>query len=617
MQATSGSTFGGGHGLLLTESARTIGMGRFSAGLQVLAMTRDQRVYWSDEHIRDNPTVYAVPIVFGLTDEVELSAAFHGFSDIRPYVDNRNLFRGKTSPESGAGSVRAGIKVRLPFDRSSRLQIAGRVGAVMGTSKVQDDGLNYPWTRNGADIEGSLFETIDVSPHVRLFLEQGFVMNESKYFDEQFIGSVGLLVTPVPGLGLGLELRNRVFEWVGPQSVLAAGADPALYYNGPRGVGDPSMLKERDLNFNEDHLVIAPSVSWNVRESVTLHLGAVVNLADHQEPKESAQIHFGISLNGALAFMSDADNDGVRDDRDLEPATPEGFPVDAGGVSLDSDGDGVPDGRDREMNTPRGARVDAWGTGTDGDGDGVYDGIDREPDTPEGCRVDRYGVALDGDGDGVPDCLDREPDTPEGCPVDEHGVALDSDGDGVPDCLDREPDTPEGCAVDEHGVALDSDGDGVPDCNDLEPGTEQGARVDAWGRAIREEEQTLLDEGVIRVHRIHFGRGSAEIRHDSYATLRQVAEIVRKYPSLEIRVEGHTDNTGSRELNMRLSKSRAQAVLDYILAFAPELDRDRFSVEGYGPDRPIAPNKYEYGRMQNRRVEFVVTNKDELKNLQR
>ena len=87
----------------------------------------------------------------------------------------------------------------------------------------------------------------------------------------------------------------------------------------------------------------------------------------------------------------------------------------------------------------------------DSDRDGVPDNLDKCPGTPEGFSVDASGCPLDSDGDGVPDSLDKCPDTPQGATVDASGCPLDSDGDGVPDYLDKCPNTPQDATVDARG----------------------------------------------------------------------------------------------------------------------------------------------------------------------
>lgn len=121
---------------------------------------------------------------------------------------------------------------------------------------------------------------------------------------------------------------------------------------------------------------------------------------------------------------------------------------------LDSDGDGVTDDLDQCPDTPQGASVDAKGCPLDSDGDGVFDYLDQCPNTPAGAAVDSKGCPLDSDGDGVYDYLDQCPDTPAGAPVDTKGCPLDSDGDGVFDYLDQCPDTPAGMPVNAAGCEL-------------------------------------------------------------------------------------------------------------------------------------------------------------------
>ena len=165
---------------------------------------------------------------------------------------------------------------------------------------------------------------------------------------------------------------------------------------------------------------------------------------------------------------------------------------------------------------------------------------------------------------------------------------LDSDGDGVPDHLDRCPDTPAGVAVDSSGCPLDSDGDGVPDYLDKCPGTPIGARVDERGCWVLKD--------------VRFDIGKATIRPESYAILSEVVDIMDKNPELKIEIQGHTDSTGSAELNRMLSQNRAASVLEY---FASEgIDRTRLTCRGFGMDNPIASNATADGRAKNRRVEL-------------
>ncbi len=106
-------------------------------------------------------------------------------------------------------------------------------------------------------------------------------------------------------------------------------------------------------------------------------------------------------------------------------------------------------------------------------------------------------------------------------------------------------------------------------------------------------------------HAIEFdARRRATIATPSLAVLGEVARVLQEAPAVRARVEGHTDNFGQAEFNHALSLSRAQAVVDYLVAQG--VPAQRLQAAGFGQDRPIAPNETRAGRMKNRRVEIVV-----------
>jgi OOP family OmpA-OmpF porin len=214
----------------------------------------------------------------------------------------------------------------------------------------------------------------------------------------------------------------------------------------------------------------------------------------------------------------------------------------------------------------------------------VCDGLDQCADTPLGARVDAKGCPADGDGDGVLDGLDQCADTPKGATVDALGCPVDSDTDGVPDGIDQCAGTQKGVAVDERGCP-----------------TTEGLRM-----------LELMETGSIRVQGLNFTTGSANMAEDAKPVLDAVGAVILKVPTLNFEVGGHTDSQGSADLNRRLSESRAKSVRDYLILRYPEIKSERFSVRGYGSSRSIAPNTTEAGRAANRRVEFKVTNRDEL-----
>lgn len=160
----------------------------------------------------------------------------------------------------------------------------------------------------------------------------------------------------------------------------------------------------------------------------------------------------------------------------------------------------------------------------------------------------------------------------------------------------------------------DSDGDGVADIFDKCPNTENGVRVDGSGCPLPQPKQIIKQEKVVvtqqdrkivdeAISDLEFDLGKATIRQSSYASLNKVAELlINKHFSLKL--AGHTDNTGSDALNMRLSKERAEAVKSYLVARGA--NATRIEAVGYGSTQPIATNDTPEGRQQNRRVEFTL-----------
>ncbi len=261
----------------------------------------------------------------------------------------------------------------------------------------------------------------------------------------------------------------------------------------------------------------------------------------------------------------------------------------------DSDGDGVPDKKDECANTPAGATVDTKGCPSDDDGDGVYNGIDKCPGTEKGVKVDATGCSIDSDGDGVPDGIDQCPDTPKGSTVDAKGCVNDADGDGVVDTADKCPGTPTGVKVDSNGCPLDSDGDGVADHLDKCPDTAKGVKVDEAGCPVVSKARGVL-KGV------NFKFGKADLTPESLPVLDGVATALGDFPQVRVEVQGHTDNVGPANVNMKLSQARAQSVADYLVAKG--IDKARLDVKGYGGSKPIAPNNTSAGKRKNRRVEL-------------
>ncbi|MGM0375507.1 MAG: OmpA family protein [Bacteroidota bacterium] len=122
---------------------------------------------------------------------------------------------------------------------------------------------------------------------------------------------------------------------------------------------------------------------------------------------------------------------------------------------------------------------------------------------------------------------------------------------------------------------------------------------------VKNVEMRAMKEGAsIVAENILFTTGEATLRAESYKELDRLVRLLKENPSVRIEVSGHTDNTGSASLNKRLSKERALSVKRYLESKG--IDPGRIEYEGYGFDRPIAPNTTEEGRAKNRRVEIEV-----------
>jgi outer membrane protein OmpA-like peptidoglycan-associated protein len=293
--------------------------------------------------------------------------------------------------------------------------------------------------------------------------------------------------------------------------------------------------------------------------------------------------------------------------------------VQAGGVillgnSYDKDEDAVEDGDDRCPGTPAGETVDASGCGAsqrDTDSDKVNDSADRCPDTASGAAVEAEGCSAeqkDADADGVTDGSDKCRDTPKGEPVDASGCSasqLDTDSDKVMDNTDKCAETPSGATVDAQGCSpeqLDSDTDTVSDAVDQCMDTPAGQVVDEKGcpQLFEAGAKTLVLEGVT------FESGATELNEASKAILLNVAKSLAANPDVHGEIACHTDATGSRKANVRVSQARADAVQDFLEANGVAVGQT--TAKGYGPDKPVASNKTAEGRAQNRRVELNRTN---------
>jgi len=244
----------------------------------------------------------------------------------------------------------------------------------------------------------------------------------------------------------------------------------------------------------------------------------------------------------------------------------------------------------------------------DSDGDGFLDSQDACPTqvgiAPDGCPA----PVVDTDHDGIPDANDacpreaedgQPPTATDGCP----NKDLDGDGVLIPEdkCPTEKGIVPDGCPV------RDKDADGINDdvdkCPD-QPETKNGFE-DADGCPDELPQAVAKFAGVIKG--IEFDFGKATIRKNSNKVLDEAVKVLTDYKDLRVMITGYTDDVGERQTNIDLSEARANSVKAYMVSKGVE--DGRIETHGAGPDNPIADNKTDKGRQQNRRIEFKLITK--------
>jgi OOP family OmpA-OmpF porin len=234
-------------------------------------------------------------------------------------------------------------------------------------------------------------------------------------------------------------------------------------------------------------------------------------------------------------------------------------------IDPDTDKDGLPDSQDSCKTIPGPPKWNGCPV-PDSDHDGVNDDEDS-------CRmvpgVSRYhGCPVpDSDNDGINDEEDSCRTVPgyrnyHGCPV------PDSDKDGVNDEIDKCPH--------EAGPA---DNNGCP----------------------------VIKAGIVKIEQIiaanvMFKSNSASLTKNSFPAIKELADSMKTNPDLNLLIEGHTDNLGGAEYNMKLSEERANTVKSQLIQFG--IPDNRIEVKAFGDTQPIEPNNTSAGRAVNRRVVF-------------
>lgn len=348
---------------------------------------------------------------------------------------------------------------------------------------------------------------------------------------------------------------------------------------------------------------------------------------DRDKDKVSDKKDKCIDTPGVWEFLGcpDRDGDHVQDSEDICPDEPglkqfNGCP--------DRDNDQIIDKQDACPDEPG---LQEFNGCPDKDGDKI---IDKEDDCPDEAGLKEFKGCPDKDGDGVMDKLDICPEKPgpvenEGCPevilnlVDLAGQSLKSakqakdasftyealPADSI--CVFRlDGDADKTIGVNEVKVivnglpkrALRSQADGLfrfdipkPVGNGLKKEEPKDVVV------LTKEEQEILKKAF---DNLEFESGKDIIKPESFASLDELAELMKKKPEWLLRVSGHTDNVGKAPANMKLSEKRAKSVKAYLVKKG--IDEARIITEWFGQTKPIAPNTTPEGRQKNRRVEMLI-----------
>jgi outer membrane protein OmpA-like peptidoglycan-associated protein len=326
------------------------------------------------------------------------------------------------------------------------------------------------------------------------------------------------------------------------------------------------------------------------------------------DTKDECVYNFGLlKFNGC----PDTDGDGVPDHLDK-------CMYDPGLIELngcpDTDGDGIPDILDFCIFEPG---LKEYNGCPDTDGDGIIDMNDQCP-TEKGLAI-HYGCP-DRDGDGVIDIVDQCPDVPgielnNGCPYNFPSLINDRDGDGVPNDIDECPDTPgsvynKGCPIDKSNLNeinlqnkkqqkdphhTNTKVEEIINYQDKTVGIERDSK-----RISKAPESESLE-----TVNIYFNVDDATIPAKNEVILR---DLTAKYGNDYVfTIIGHTDNDGSEDYNLILSRKRAQVVQRKLMT--NNIKNDDIEVLYFGEWKPLRKNTSIENKQYNRRVEILISKK--------
>jgi len=372
-----------------------------------------------------------------------------------------------------------------------------------------------------------------------------------------------------------------------------------------------------DDNFQTSYVIpmgIGLETFTSKKVSVSVDLGYRVSddkldAYEYENSDSYLSAKFGMNFYLGSGSQDDDDEDGLTNGEELRLGTNPEAP--------DTDGDRLKDGEEtkRYLTNP---------LNSDTDDDGIFDGDEVFRDKTDPAKSDTDGDGLlDGDElrKSMTDPL--KPDTDgdglvDGDEVLKHStdpLKVDTDGDGLsdfdeikklysnPGMVDTDGDgLMDGDEVKFHmtnPIEADTDGGTIPDGVEVARKTNpHDPKDDVPGGFVLEKGKSVVLQGVT------FESGSARLRRESEEILERAYNALAANPEVMIEIAGYTDNTGSRAVNDRLSKKRAEAVKTWLVRRG--IGSRRMTAVGFGMSDPIAPNDAPEGRAENRRIEFHV-----------
>jgi outer membrane protein OmpA-like peptidoglycan-associated protein len=353
-----------------------------------------------------------------------------------------------------------------------------------------------------------------------------------------------------------------------------------------------ASLKYNILDALQKKYWIAPFVklgaAYNILDEdsyASANGGVGIDFALHENINLTVQSLYKHSLDNSLAPLfqhnlgltvkfggKDTDNDGVYDKDD---ACPEVFGLEEFAGCPDTDGDGIKDSDDQ---CPEVAGPVEFNGCPDQDGDGV---LDKDDACPEVKGTPANNGCPDSDGDGV---VDKKDDCPKvagasankGCPW------PDTDGDGI---LDKDDKCPKVAGLAEENGC---------------PASKEKIEQEAKQKIYKEIETKIDTQGDI----IYFNTSRSNIKRSERNKLDKWATIIKNYNTVNFLISGHADSEGPDDFNQKLSDSRANNVLKYLVKNGVEAGQ--LTTVGYGENQPAADNNTQKGKAKNRRVEISI-----------